>query len=409
MGDCMTLYEHGNFDGKRATRCSSQQQSGCSGDSLGRCSIMPCADDGGSKCWGFGDETSSVKVDDGMVLNLYKDKNYGGDKLTYTGGNYGTIQAGWNDSVSSWELKKDCSKNKWLWDNDCETRKSNTINNTNQEYNRQSVCSNASLGSDSNCKNWCFKGQNQQYCSSSIGAFCNDPNNTTSVECRAWGEIPTNKVAYDVMATNYCNSHLSDNDFCSCFENNARNKLSVEEQTLLYGGVQSNSTNNRAICWSKNCGVHGYQTNSMYSATNACPKCYQVSSNNKTTIENINKSVIDAKSVQTCTVNDNSTSIVANTTPPPTTTTPPPPTTTTPPPTTTTPPLTTTPPSINDIKLSSISNYAKDTWTKHPEYIIIVICIVFLFFGFIIAITKKGSGSDSTLRRYPNFRYNGYG
>ena len=297
--DCMILFSDTNYEGKYAKRCSTEVQGGaCIGDNYGRCSIMPCADDGSEGCWGFGDRLSSYKVDTGMILKLYWDANFKASHLESKGGEYPKMPDDWNDGISSWELKKDCSHKKWIWDKDCETKNSNTAKADQQVNRRKEVCSVADLTKDTKCNAWCFK--NPDSCPDSIKKICSMPQHIKGNACRNWGA--SNVTTFDSMVTNYCKANIKENEFCSCFESNARYPLTEDEQKLLYGGVQKNGTNNRAICWSKNCGNVGYATKSMKAVTAACPACYQVSSNNTTLIDNINKSTINAGMVQTCNV-----------------------------------------------------------------------------------------------------------
>ena len=187
MSDCMTLYEDTDYKGHYAKRCSSNREPGCSGENLGRCGIMPCADDSSAdKCWRFGDKTSSLKVDEGMVLTLYKDPDYQGDKRTFDGHDYAYIaDKTWNNKASSWKLQKDCSHSKWLWDKDCANKDSiNIINHSKLDKLQQASCKLADLSSDANCKGYCFK--DPKKCKEALRTFCSKTENESSNECKFW-------------------------------------------------------------------------------------------------------------------------------------------------------------------------------------------------------------------------------
>ena len=306
-GDCAIFFAGANYgtDGTSnhyANVCSSIDPNG----------IMPTANN--SK-WKFENQLSSVKVDYGMLLTLYTKTQYGGNKTTIKGGDYPSLP-GWNDKAYSYTLQKDCSDLKWIWDTDCDNSAQlgndtyNTANVKSQALNRANVCSAADLSLDSNCNDWCFK--NPSSCSNSIQTYCSDNNYIKSSACQNWGKKPDNKTYFDGIVTKYCAANLTENDFCSCFEDNARYKLSPAELKLLASGNSGSSTNNRAICWSKKCGDGGWQTDSMPALVKGCPTCYQVSYDNITTITDNVNSTINAGLVQSCNVSTSSNSVVNN-------------------------------------------------------------------------------------------------
>jgi hypothetical protein len=298
MSDCFNLYENINYGGHVARRCAHQAQNNCKGDNIGRCNIMPCAADVTDKCWGFGDETSSLKVDEGVLLKLYQDVDYGGSVWEYRGDHPKLDYA--NDKPSSWEAKKDCEHSKWLWDDDCFNKKSFTINNSNMNQKRNDYCNKQNLNNNSQCKNWCFQENNKKDCKDALQNYCNDENNVTKPECKIWCKQSGNGGKCDSAVVSYCNNHLEDSNFCSCFDDNMRQIVPDSLQDTLFGGSANYGTNNRAICWSKLCGIEGYKTLSMLESSNTCPACYMVSANNEIDINNIDKSKISANFLQNC-------------------------------------------------------------------------------------------------------------
>ena len=162
------------------------------------------------------------------------------------------------------------------------------------------------------CTNWCMISNNQPNCKDSIKPFCNDKNNITTPFCKDW--CMKNSPECDQGAINYCKIHLDDTTFCGCFDDNMRNIVPDDLETLLYGGNDSYGNNNRAICWSKTCADGGYMTQSMKILTDACPECYQVTANTKLLFENVDSSKINTNIIQSCNISKNTPS---NTTNPP--------------------------------------------------------------------------------------------
>lgn len=319
---CFTLYENNNYTGCKATRCAGDVQLNCSqGDNIGKCDIMPCADnckmdDGG--CFGFGDKGSSIKVGLDSVVTLYKDTNHSGNSTEYRT-NLDSLYD-FNDSASSWKIQKDCDKETWLWDSDCSNQSSNTINSFNMDSKKNIYCNKANLQSDSRCQNWCKEINNQRGCKDSLKVYCNDPNNITSDFCRSW--CTKNAPECDQGAINYCKNHLDNTTFCGCFDDNMRSQVPDSLEDLFYGGSNTTGSNNRAICWSKACvDQNGYMTQNMKDLLDACPSCYQVSAANQNSLNNINNSKININAIQSCNVTNNSSTSTSIKTPTSTTTT----------------------------------------------------------------------------------------
>ena len=310
---CFTIYQHSNYGGCGVTRCANQEQSNCSqGDNIGQCHQMPCAENctvGNDGCWGFGDEASSIKVGEGAVVTLYDDTYHNGKSSEYRSNR--TTLDDQNDIASSWKVKKDCSNPIWLWDTDCYDKKNWTINNLNMAQKRNEACNDKNLNDDLQCKNWCMKSANQSDCKDALKSFCNNKNNITTSFCKDW--CKKNNPDCDQGAINYCKTHLDDTTFCGCFDDNMRTIVPDDLETLLYGGTKSAGNNNRAICWSKTCTDGGYLTQSMKDLVDTCPECYQVTANNKILIDNVDRSKIDVKLIQSCNTSNN---IPPNNTPP---------------------------------------------------------------------------------------------
>jgi hypothetical protein len=303
-----TLYEHDNYGGCYATRTAEQNQGNCEGDALGRCNKMPCADNcGGSGCWGFGDRTSSLKVEDGAVLYLYEHQNYEGKKTSFRG-DWASMPGGWNDSASSWEVKKDCNHEKWLWDSDCESGRSNTENSGSIQQKRQNRCNNADLNSDGQCRNWCWN--NQGKCENSLSNYCNNKDNVTNSNCKKW--CTSGKC--DIGAAEFCKNNLSNDSFCGCYDDNAKAALPQNVRDM------PEIKNSRAICFSSKCISEGYVPRNTSILTSACPKCIQsidfgaisTGTNSSVLIDKINQSC-GGPSIQSIT-NPNTPNTPSNTT-----------------------------------------------------------------------------------------------
>ncbi len=303
--DCMTLYENINYDGHYAKRCSSQYQSNCETrpsmtHNLGQCGIMPCADDVYGKCWGFGDETSSVKIDPGMVLTLYNDTYHQGWSQNITS-NVDKL-GDQNDKPSSWKLKKDCYNSGWLWDNDCALKRENTINNDKMDEFKYKYCNSQKDFNNPECKLYCFSNDNNKNeCKTFVTGYCKDPNHLNEKVCQEWCKnlSAKNDSTCDLGVTEYCKLHLDDNTFCGCYDGNISKTMPAELKNILYAGNEFGS-NNRPICWSNNCTDYGYMTSNMKSSVGTCPKCYQIITNNSIEVEQAKNNNIKANISATC-------------------------------------------------------------------------------------------------------------
>ena len=316
MGDCMVLYENswynglleGKNNGGSATVCSSQQWNCVGGSYKGACGAMPCIKN--NPCKGA-DIVSSFTIDDGMVASFWTDDTYRGKKIQYKSSVPNLKGTGFDDSISSFQIQKDCGHIKWLKDMDCNTKAENTTNHDAHEELKRKEFPKRDLSNDLDARDWCFKQENHYLCKDANRSYCANPANTRSEICKTWGSYAENKPTYDLIAEDFCKANIGEQNFCGCFEENARYGLSDFEQTLLYGGVGKNNTNNRAICWSKTCGTNAHMTSNMTNSINGCPKCYQVVGNDGKSFKDITNSSIKADVIQSCSV-DSQTSIKMN-------------------------------------------------------------------------------------------------
>ena len=303
---CVTLYESVNYGGCSATRCANEDPP----------SVMPCADDCTSDktsknptgCWGFGNDTTSLKVGQGTVLTLYNDSYGAGTKYEYRA-NSAYIGDKPNNEASSFKIQKDCDNPIWVWDSDCYDKKSFTFNNSDMNDKRNKYCNSQNLNNNSQCRNWCSNLNNQPNCKNALKEYCNKSENITNAVCKDW--CMKNSPECDQGAINYCKTHLDDTTFCGCFDDNMRRIVPDELETLLYGSTNSYGNNNRAICWSKTCGDGGYMTQSMKNLVDGCPECYQVTAKNQILLENVDRSKIQTNYIQSC--NTSNTSLNNNT------------------------------------------------------------------------------------------------
>lgn len=222
---------------------------------------------------GWNDVISSWKVEKGYEYCIWKDAGFRGDTACFDTGTIKNAKTiGWNDKISSWRLRKKCDDSQFMFDKDCEEGDQGKVRgNCNVGSvcfdNRATYCNTKDLQSSNqkNCLNFC-----QTYphrCSASISQYCNRWHNVRKPFCRTW--CRDNKGKCDDAAVEYCEIHPDNNDFCSCFDENARNALPGKLRN------KPEIVNNRAICFSNKCADAGYVTQSMSVLTDACPKCIQ--------------------------------------------------------------------------------------------------------------------------------------
>jgi hypothetical protein len=190
-----------------------------------------------------------------------------------------------------------------LWLHTCDP------NNINQQFDIDPVTGlirSVNKFSDIICKEFCLKTENQNKCQDSLKTFCNNFNNVNTPICKEWCGKIDNKGKCDEAAIAYCRKNLNDDVFCGCFEDNARHQIPRDVAETYFG------SNNPAFCWQKNCIPIGYKTHSLEQTlklTNPCPKCYQVSTNNKVNTEFNNNSNIAVNLSQSCNVSEGKTTL----------------------------------------------------------------------------------------------------
>lgn len=98
---------------------------------------------------------------------------------------------------------------------------------------------------------------------------CTNSDNVIKSECISWCKESNNSSKCDDAAAEYCKRNLDNNEFCSCFDANARNALPAKIKNL------PEIKKSKAICFSTKCADNGYVTHSMKALTGTCPKCIQ--------------------------------------------------------------------------------------------------------------------------------------
>lgn len=132
------------------------------------------------------------------------------------------------NKTSSFKIYKLCGDEKWAWDDDCENARDNTRDNSEQINTRGKICNNSNLEADQKCRVWCE--HNSSRCYSSLQNYCNNENNVSSEVCKIW--CRQNKGKCDDSAEKYCKNHLDNNDFCACYDANAREALPVKVRSI---------------------------------------------------------------------------------------------------------------------------------------------------------------------------------
>ena len=166
MGDnCVIFYKDSDYRNQLAKICATDVPANCE-DKPGRCSKLTALTAIKN------DSLSSVKIDEGVRLTLFKDANYLGDSAALDK-SLATFSDDWKDQTSSWKIHKNCSHRKWTWDKECETDQTTNINYLDQIKNREAECSYADLTKNTNCMNWCA--DNQASCPTAVSNYIKLP------------------------------------------------------------------------------------------------------------------------------------------------------------------------------------------------------------------------------------------
>ena len=223
------------------------------------------------------DDLDSFKLDPGLQLCLYNAPNYGTNEnhSCFPDVSSGSIEIRNlqnypinSNSTSSFKINKDCSHPSRIWDDDCNKSAENTINVDKLDSTKSNVCNKADLFSDLNCQEWCLK--NPEKCSNSLVNFCNSDDGIKLPECQKLCKSKNGQGKCDAAAEKYCANNLSDNDFCSCYDENAYKALPDKLKNV------AQYKNSKAICYSGKCAQSGYLSTNMSTVIkDTCPKCLQ--------------------------------------------------------------------------------------------------------------------------------------
>ena len=157
-GPGATFYEHANYEGP-SMKVGANYEANYVGDP-------------------WNDKATSIKIDPGIIVDMYNDDNFNGRKVTLTSDVPDLGRTDFNDRLSSFKIYKDCSHDNYKWDPDCQNACSGTGGAC--VDNRKTFC--AQNRTDQRCIDWC--GQVGNVCDGLTLQFCdNNPTNTDICGC----------------------------------------------------------------------------------------------------------------------------------------------------------------------------------------------------------------------------------
>jgi hypothetical protein len=110
-------------------------------------------------CVVHNDDYDVMEKDSGLQVTVYEGNNFEGQNwVMMASNNKQDFGSWWSSNISSIKVQKDCNDKKWIWDEDCQNSRQNTINgNSNDMYNNTKNFCNESYDNafSKNCDTWC--------------------------------------------------------------------------------------------------------------------------------------------------------------------------------------------------------------------------------------------------------------
>lgn len=132
-----------------------------------------------------------------------------------------------------------------------------------KQISKRDLCGTGENAWQSACDDVCEK---NSPCWNAKKAECTNPNNLGNTKCQDW--CKNNPFECDSAAITFCQNNITNNDFCSCFDDNAFAGLSTEMKQ------DQQFARTAAVCWSKKC-PQSYKTKQIQDY-DKCPKCIQI-------------------------------------------------------------------------------------------------------------------------------------